>query len=289
MTDIEKYASNAKIVAEALPYIKEFSGKIIVLKYGGSSMDEELINKIIEDIVLLKLVGMKVVIVHGGGPHITDMLKRLNIKSEFINGLRVTTEETMDIVEMVLSGKINKNIVKLIQMHNVKAVGISGVDGELIQASKLTVPEGDIGYVGKIETINGDLITSLLDDDFIPVIAPIGVDKEGKRYNINADYTAVAIAKAVQSDKLLFMTNVLGVMKEVGNPSSLLSTLTIKQAKEYIKNNVIQGGMIPKVDCAINAVEEGIKNVHIIDGTIEHSLILELLTKAGIGTLFYKG
>ena len=174
-------------------------------------------------------------------------------------------------------------------MHNVKAVGISGVDGELIQASKLTVPEGDIGYVGKIETINGDLITSLLDDDFIPVIAPIGVDKEGKRYNINADYTAVAIAKAVQSDKLLFMTNVLGVMKEVGNPSSLLSTLTIKQAKEYIKNNVIQGGMIPKVDCAINAVEEGIKNVHIIDGTIEHSLILELLTKAGIGTLFYKG
>lgn len=289
MTDIEKYASNANILAEALPYIKEFSGKTIVLKYGGSSMDEDKITKTIEDIVLLKLVGMNVVIVHGGGPYITEMLEKLNIQSSFVKGLRVTTQETMDIVEMVLSGKVNKNIVKLIQMHDVKAVGISGVDGQLIQAKKLEIEEGDIGFVGEITAINGDLITAIVEDGFIPVIAPIGVDQAGNRYNINADYTAVAIAKAISAEKLIFMTDVLGVMTDLNDTDSLLTELSIAKAKQYITDEVIQGGMIPKIDCCINAVEEGIKHVHIIDGTIEHSLILELLTKAGIGTLIHKG
>ena len=289
MSDMKQYAKQAKILAEALPYIKEFSGKIIVLKYGGSSIDDSTIQQIIEDIVLLKLVGMKVVIVHGGGPLITTMLNKLNIKSSFIDGLRVTTKETMDVVEMVLSGKVNKHIVKCIQMHDIKAVGISGVDGKLIEATKRIIPNGDLGFVGDVTGINGTLLNSLLEDDFIPVIAPIGVDNHGDRYNINADHTAVAIATELSAEKLIFMTDVLGVMTDVSDKSTLVSTLSTSEAKEYIANNIIQGGMIPKVHCCMEAADKGIKHVHIIDGTIEHSLILELLTKAGIGTLIYKG
>lgn len=279
----------AKVLIDALPYIREFNGNTVVIKYGGSAMLDPEINKtIVQDIVLLKLVGLKPVIVHGGGPEINHMLKRLDIQSEFINGLRVTTKETMEIVEMVLAGKVNKQIVEMISGQGGCPVGLTGKDGNILKAKKLNKDGVDLGFVGEIEKVNTTLIKSLIDNDFIPIIAPIGSDDGGNTYNINADYAAVAIAGALNAQKLVFLTDVEGVLKDKDNPESLISFLSDEEAKKYIESGIIAGGMIPKVECCMEAIEEGVPMVHILDGRKKHALILEIYTPNGIGTMMYK-
>lgn len=279
----------AKVLIDALPYIREFNGNTVVIKYGGSAMLDPEINKtIIQDIVLLKLVGLRPVIVHGGGPEINNMLKRLDIKSEFINGLRVTTKETMEVVEMVLSGKVNKSIVEMLAQQGGCPVGLSGKDGKMLRAKKLEKDGVDLGYVGEIVKVNTRLLKSLLDDSFIPVIAPIGADEEGNTYNINADYAAVAIAGALNAEKLVFLTDVEGVLKDKDDSSSLISFLSNTQAKAYLEDGTIAGGMIPKVECCMEAIDKGVSMVHILDGRKKHALILEIYTPNGIGTMLYK-
>lgn len=279
----------AKVLIDALPYIREFNGNTVVIKYGGSAMLDPEINKtIVQDIVLLKLVGLKPVIVHGGGPEINNMLKRLDIQSEFINGLRVTTKETMEVVEMVLAGKVNKQIVEMISGQGGCPVGLTGKDGKILRAKKLNKDGVDLGFVGEIEKVNTRLIKSLIDSDFIPIIAPIGSDEEGNTYNINADYAAVAIAGALDAQKLVFLTDVEGVLRDKDDPQSLISFLSDCEAKKYIESGVIAGGMIPKVECCMEAIEEGVSMVHILDGRKKHALILEIYTPNGIGTMMYK-
>ncbi|ADZ83118.1 acetylglutamate kinase [Cellulosilyticum sp. ST5] len=279
----------AKVLIDALPYIREFNGNTVVIKYGGSAMLDPEINKtIVQDIVLLKLVGLKPVIVHGGGPEINNMLKRLDIQSEFINGLRVTTKETMEVVEMVLAGKVNKQIVEMISGQGGCPVGLTGKDGKILRAKKLNKDGVDLGFVGEIEKVNTRLIKSLIDNDFIPIIAPIGSDEEGNTYNINADYAAVAIAGALNAQKLVFLTDVEGVLKDKDDPKSLISFLSDSEAKKYIESGIIAGGMIPKVECCMEAIEEGVSMVHILDGRKKHALILEIYTPNGIGTMMYK-
>lgn len=279
----------AKVLIDALPYIREFNGNTVVIKYGGSAMLDPEINKtIVQDMVLLKLVGLKPVIVHGGGPEINHMLKRLDIQSEFINGLRVTTKETMEVVEMVLAGKVNKQIVEMISGQGGCPVGLTGKDGKILKAKKLNKDGVDLGFVGEIEKVNTTLIKSLIDNDFIPIIAPIGSDDEGNTYNINADYAAVAIAGALNAQKLVFLTDVEGVLKDKENPESLISFLSDEEAKKYIESGIIAGGMIPKVECCMEAIEEGVPMVHILDGRKKHALILEIYTPNGIGTMMYK-
>ncbi len=283
---MRKYIEKAKVLIEALPYIKEFYGKIVVIKYGGSTMNDELIQEaIIQDIILMKLVGIRPVIVHGGGPEISKVLQKMGKQSEFRNGLRVTDEETMEIVEMVLSGKINKGIVNQIQSQGVNAVGISGKDGKTLLAKKINPDHEDIGFVGEVIQVNPSLLDILIESDFIPVIAPIGTDEGGSMYNINADYAAVAIAGALEAQKLVFLTDVDGVRKDLNDPSSCISELLIQDVAGYIKDSMISGGMIPKIECCVEAVEKGVKCVHILDGRVEHSLILEIFTKKGIGTM----
>lgn len=286
MTDsvIEK----AKVLIEALPYIRAFNGNIVVIKYGGSAMLDPQINKsIVQDIVLLKLVGLKPVIVHGGGPEINRMLDRVGIKSEFVEGLRVTTKETVEVVEMVLAGKVNKSIVSMINDQGGKAVGITGKDGKLLEATKMNKGYVDLGYVGEIAKVNTELIKTLIDNDFIPIVSPIGADDKGNTYNINADYAAVAIAGALKAEKLVFLTDVEGVLRDKGDPSSLISYLSTKQAKKYIEKGIIAGGMIPKVECCMKALYKGVSMVHILDGRVQHALILEIYTQKGIGTMIY--
>ncbi len=279
----------AKVLIDALPYIREFNGNTVVIKYGGSAMLDPEINKtIVQDIVLLKLVGLKPVIVHGGGPEINSMLKRLDIQSEFINGLRVTTKETMEVVEMVLAGKVNKQIVEMISGQGGCPVGLTGKDGKILRAKKLNKDGVDLGFVGEIEKVNTRLIKSLIDNDFIPIIAPIGSDDEGNTYNINADYAAVAIAGALNAQKLVFLTDVEGVLKDKDDPESLISFLSDIEAKKHIESGIIAGGMIPKVECCMEAIEEGVSMVHILDGRKKHALILEIYTPNGIGTMIYK-
>ncbi|MBE6024645.1 MAG: acetylglutamate kinase [Cellulosilyticum sp.] len=279
----------AQVLIDALPYIREFNGHTVVIKYGGSAMLDPSINEtIVKDIVMLKLVGLKPIIVHGGGPEINNMLCRLNIKSEFINGLRVTTKETMEVVEMVLAGKVNKQIVEMISQEGGCPVGITGKDGKMIRAKKIEKDGVDLGYVGDIVEVNTMLLQSLIDNSFIPVIAPIGSDDEGNTYNINADYAAVAIAAAMNAEKLVFLTDVEGVLKDKNDPSSLISFLSDKEAKGYIKDGVIAGGMIPKVECCMEAIEKGVSMVHILDGRKKHALVLEIYTPNGIGTMMYK-
>ena len=279
----------AQVLIDALPYIRDFNGHTVVIKYGGSAMlDPDINETIVQDIVLLKLVGLKPVIVHGGGPEINNMLKRLNIKSEFINGLRVTTKETMEVVEMVLAGKVNKQIVEMISRQGGCPVGLTGKDGKILRAKKLEKDDVDLGFVGDIEKVNTRLIKSLIDNSFIPIIAPIGSDEEGNTYNINADYAAGAIAGALQAEKLVFLTDVEGVLKDKEDSSSLISFLNDKEAKEYIASGVIAGGMIPKVECCMEAIEKGVSMVHILDGRKKHALILEIYTPNGIGTMMYK-
>lgn len=284
---MQKYINKAKILIEALPYIKEFSGKTVVIKYGGSAMVDPVLNeRVIEDIVLMKLVGFQPVIVHGGGKDISAMLNKIGIKSKFHDGLRITSEETVEVVEMVLAGKVNKSIVQMIQNHDINAVGITGKDGKTLKVKKKIVQGADIGFVGEITKVDIKLITSLIDNDFIPVIAPLGTDDQGQTYNINADYAASAIAGALEAEKLIFLTDVQGVMRDVNDDGSLLSRLTIADVDIFKSEGIISGGMIPKVDCCIEGLKAGVKNVHILDGRVEHSLLLEIFTKSGVGTMF---
>ncbi|PKM94198.1 MAG: acetylglutamate kinase [Firmicutes bacterium HGW-Firmicutes-1] len=284
---MEKIIEKAKILIEALPYIKEFNSKIVVIKYGGSAMiDDRIKETVIEDIVLMKLVGLKPVIVHGGGNEISDVLKQMGKKSEFVNGLRVTNEDTVEVVEMVLSGKINKGIVQLIQNHGINAVGISGKDGKTLKVVKKETEGVDYGFVGEITDVDTKLIMSLLDNDFIPVIAPLGTDKNGLTYNINADYAASAIAGALSAEKLLFLTDVEGVLTDVDDKASLISRIQVAEVNKYISDGIISGGMIPKVECCVEGIKAGVKNVHILDGRVEHCMLLEIFTKSGVGTMF---
>lgn len=287
---MQKYIDKAKVLVEALPYIKAFSGKIVVIKYGGSAMvDENIKESVIEDIVLMKLVGLRPVIVHGGGKEISAMLKKIGKETLFVNGLRVTDMETAEVAEMVLSGKVNKDIVQLIQNHDLNAVGISGKDAKTLKVSKKVVDGVDVGYVGDIHKVNTDLIETLLNHDFIPVIAPVGTDCKGETYNINADYAASAIAGALEAEKLIFLTDVEGILRNVEDSSSLISRIDVAHVPQLIADGVIGGGMIPKAECCAMGIREGVKRVHILDGRLEHSLLLEVFTKKGIGTMFLAG
>lgn len=283
----------AAILVEALPYIQDFYGKTIVIKYGGNAMiNDDLKEKVIKDIILMKYVGMRPVIVHGGGPDITDFLKSVGKQTEFVSGLRVTDKETVEIAEMVLVGKINSEIVSLLNAGGVRAVGLSGKDAGLIQARKKMatvhengkVTEVDIGYVGEVEKINTDILNDLLDQDYVPVIAPIGVGKDRESYNINADYVAAEVAGALNAEKLLLLTDIEGIYRDYHDKDTFISTLTQAQAKGMIQAGSIAGGMIPKVEACLCALEAGAGKTHIIDGRLAHSLILEVFTPQGIGT-----
>jgi len=283
-------AQKARILAEALPYIQRFHGKTIVIKYGGSAMTEEKLKKsFARDVVLLKLVGMNPVVVHGGGPQIDDLLKQLGRKGEFVQGMRVTDAATMDIVEMVLGGQVNKEIVNLINQHGGRAVGLTGMDGGLIRAKKMLVRgDGDtdelidIGQVGEVESIDPEIVHRLHTHDFIPVIAPLGVGKKGETYNINADFVAGKMAEILKAEKLIVLTNTPGVLDKNGN---LLTGLSAKKIDELFANGTISGGMLPKINSALDAVKNGVNTCHIIDGRVEHALLLEVLTDEGVGTL----
>ncbi len=286
---MKNYIEKAEVLIEALPYIQKFYGKTVVIKYGGSALiNPEIKETLIKDIALMKLVGMKPVIVHGGGPDINAFLKKMDIKSEFINGLRVTDEETMQIVEMVLAGKLNKSIVTDIELQGVKSVGISGKDGGILKAEKIQKDGVDYGCVGDVKEVDTSLIESLINNDFIPVIAPIGKDDKGVTYNINADYAAVAIAGALKAEKLVFLTDVEGVMRDIHDPNSIMSFIKADKVQGLIDDGTISGGMIPKVQCCMAGVEAGVENVHILDGRVEHCLLLEIFTQKGIGTMISK-
>ncbi|HWP97380.1 MAG TPA: acetylglutamate kinase [Syntrophomonadaceae bacterium] len=275
----------AEILVEALPYIKEFHGKRVVIKYGGAAMtDCNLKQKVMQDIVLMKYVGMHPIVVHGGGPEINSFLARLGIKSEFINGLRVTDHETMEVVEMVLGGKVNKEIVAGLNAMGGKAIGLSGKDDHLIKAG-LADPGGKLGFVGRVQEINPQVIETLIDNGYIPVIAPIGVDDQQQSYNVNADWVASAIAVAVNADKLVLLTDVPGLLQDPQDPGSLISILRVSQVQDYIEQGVIAGGMLPKVQCCVESVTGGVGRTHIIDGRIPHSILLEVFTREGIGTM----
>lgn len=283
----------AGILVEALPYIQEFSGKTVVIKYGGNAMvSDDLKEKVMQDIALMKYVGIRPVIVHGGGPEITGFLKKVGKESSFVAGLRVTDEETVEIAEMVLDGKVNSEIVNLLNRRGVRAVGLSGKDAGLIKARKklATVYEGedkkkvDIGYVGQVESIDTRIIRDLLDGGYVPIIAPIGVGEDGESYNINADYVAAEIAGALQAEKLLLLTDVEGIYKNFEDKSSFVSTLHQPEAEDWIKEGVLTGGMIPKVEACLRSLAQGTGKTHIIDGRLGHSIILELFTAKGIGT-----
>jgi len=293
--DSTQAINSAKVLSEALPYIQRFAGKTIVIKYGGNAMTEEhLKQSFANDIVLLKQVGMQPVIVHGGGPQIGTVLQKLGKESKFIDGMRVTDQETMDVVEMVLGGQVNKEIVRLINQHGGQAVGLSGKDANLISAEQLKVtsdtPEVnaseiiDLGHVGKVTGINPNVLHTFLRSDIIPVIAPIGVGPEGETYNINADSVASSIAAVMESEKLILLTNTAGVM----DGDSLLTGLSPSAVEDLIIEKVIYGGMLPKVRCALDALNSGVHSAHIIDGRTEHAVLLELLTAAGIGTLIQR-
>jgi acetylglutamate kinase len=284
---MENLKIKSQILVESLPYIQKYHGKTVVIKFGGSTMkDKKSENSVIKDIVLMKLVGMKPVIVHGGGNDINIMLERLNIEPNFIEGLRVTDKKTIEVVEMVLAGKINKNLVNKIQLENAESVGISGKDCRTLMCKKNYVNGKDIGYVGKIEKVNNHLLHSLIDNDIIPVIAPIGTDIEGNTYNINADTAASAIAASLKAENLIYLTDVDGIYRDFDDKDSLISKLDLVSARELIKEDSISGGMIPKIQNCIESLENGIENIHMINGNIEHCLLFEIFTDKGIGTTF---
>ena len=281
----QKYLDKAETLIEALPYIQRFNRKIVVVKYGGSAMlDEELKANVIKDVVLLKLIGFKPIIVHGGGKEISRWVNKVGMEPRFINGLRVTDKDTMEIAEMVLA-KVNKELVTLVESLGVQAVGISGKDGGLLQCHKKLSNGEDIGYVGDIEKVNPKVLQDLLERDFLPIVFPIGYDTNFDSYNINADDAACAIARAMKVEKLAFLTDIEGVYKDPKDPSTLISELEIKEAKELITDGYIGGGMLPKLQNCIDAIESGVSRVHILDGRMEHSLLLEFFTKTGIGTV----
>ena len=286
--NLENEMMKAEVLIEALPYIQKFNRKIIVVKYGGSAMvDEELKKKVIEDVVLLKLVGFKPIIVHGGGKEISKWVDKVGMETNFINGLRVTDEATMEIAEMVLN-KVNKNLVNLVQSLGVKSVGISGKDGGMLKVEKKLSNGQDIGYVGEIKEVDAKIIHTLLENDFLPVICPVGVDDENNTYNINADDAACAIAKAVKAEKLAFLTDIEGVYKDKDDPSTLISELEIDEADELINSGFIGGGMLPKLNNCIDAIRNGVSRVHIMDGRMPHCLLLEIFTNKGVGTAILK-
>ena len=278
----------ASVLIEALPYIRRFYGKIVVVKYGGSAMlDEDLKYNVIKDVALLKLIGMKPIIVHGGGKEISKWVKLSGKEAEFYNGLRVTDKETMEIAEMVLN-KVNKELVGLMQKMGLNAVGICGKDANLIQVEK-KMPDGkDIGYVGNVKSVNTELLTTLMDAEFIPVVAPIGMDENFDSYNINADDAACGVAKAMEAEKLVFLTDIEGVFVDPSNKKTLISEMDVNTAKEFIANGVVGGGMLPKLNNCIEAIEQGVSRVHILDGRVAHCLLLEFFTEKGIGTAILK-
>ena len=285
---MQKYLDKAEVLIEALPYIQRFNRKVIVVKYGGSAMvDEELKARVIQDVTLLKLVGFKPIIVHGGGKEISKWVGKVGMEPHFINGLRVTDAETMELAEMVL-GKVNKSLVSLMQKIGLKAVGISGKDGGMFTVKKKFPGGKDIGYVGEITKVDTSLLTSLIEDDFIPVIAPIGVDENYEDYNINADDAACAVATALEAEKLVFLTDIEGVFIDPTDKSTLISEMDIHEAKDIIENGVVGGGMLPKLNNCITAMENGVSRVHILDGRLKHCLLLEFFTQKGIGTAILK-
>ena len=277
-------AERAQILVEALPYIEKYVGEIVVVKYGGNAMiNEQLRQQVMEDIVLLQLIGVKVVLVHGGGPEISELMDKLGKKAEFVDGLRVTDKETVDIVQMVLAGKVNKTLVNLLEVKGGRAVGLSGLDGRLIECE---MKDERLGYVGSVTKINIAPVTDLLEKGYIPVISTIGCDKEGNTYNINGDTAAAYIAGALGVKRLLMLTDIAGVMMDKDDPNSLIRELSVVQAKELFDKGVISGGMIPKVDCCITALKRGVRKAIIMDGRVPHSILMELLTDEGAGTMF---
>ena len=286
VSSLEKIIEKAGVLIEALPYMKEFSDQVVVIKYGGNAMiNQDIMSSVLEDIALLKQVGVKPVIVHGGGPIINNRLKRLNIESQFHNGLRITTEKIMEVVEEALIGHVNTNILSLANSMGSNAVGLSGKDNNLIMAQKYTVAEQDLGYVGEIEKINPDILENLLENDYLPVIAPVGTDEKGQSYNINADLAAGYIASALGAEKLILLTNVDGILTDPEDKDSVISQLTINDVEAMIEKEKIIGGMIPKVRSCIKALNKGVSKTHILDGRVSHALLLEIFTDQGIGTM----
>ena len=277
-------AQRAEVLTQALPYIQQYNGKIVVVKYGGNAMiNEQLKEQVMEDIVLLHLVGVKVVLVHGGGPEISELMTRLGKETEFVDGLRVTDKEAVEIVQMVLAGKVNKSLVNLLEMKGGKAMGISGMDGRLIEAK---MRNASLGYVGSITNVNIEPVTDLLEKGYIPVVSTLGCDRDGNTYNINADTAAAFIAGALGAERLIMMTDIAGILRDRDNADTLIPLITVDEAVELFRQGVISGGMIPKVDCCIDAINRGVKKVIIMDGRVPHSILMEILTDEGAGTMF---
>lgn len=273
----------AEVLTQALPYIKRYNGKVVVIKYGGNAMiNEELKQQVMEDIVLLWLIGVKVVLVHGGGPEISELMQKLGKKAEFVDGLRVTDKETVDIVQMVLAGKVNKTLVNLLEKKGGKAMGISGMDGMLIEAK---IRDERLGYVGDITKIHIKPVEDLLEKGYIPVISTLGCDRDGNAYNINGDTAAAYIAGAIKAERLIMMTDIAGILRDKDDPSTLIADVTVSEAEQLKKEGIVSGGMIPKVDCCIEAINKGVKNVVIMDGRVPHSILMEILTDEGAGTM----
>lgn len=281
---MQKYLDKAEVLIEALPYIQRFNRRIIVVKYGGSAMvDDELKKRVIQDVTLLKLVGFKPIIVHGGGKEISRWVGKVGMEPTFVNGLRVTDEATMELAEMVL-GKVNKGLVQLVESLGVRAIGLSGKDGKLLTVRKKTAAGQDIGFVGEVKDVNAGILYDLLEKDFLPIVCPIGLDDEYNTYNINADDAACAIARAMRAEKLAFLTDIEGVYKDPEDPATLISELKVSEARKLMDDGVIGGGMLPKLHNCIDAIEHGVSRVHILDGRIPHCLLLEIFTNKGIGT-----
>ena len=277
----------AEILIQALPYIQKYNDKIVVVKYGGNAMiNDELKEAVMGDIELLSLIGIKVVLVHGGGPEITELLNKVGKKSEFVNGLRVTDKETVDIVQMVLAGKVNKNLVNLLQTKGGKAIGLCGIDGRLLEAKQTSE---ELGYVGEITKVNVEPILDVLERGYIPVVSTIACDKKGNIYNVNADTAASRIAGALKAEGLMLMTDTVGLLRDKDDPSTLISKVYISDAKQLMQDGIVCGGMIPKVECCIDAIRRGVKKVFITDGRVPHSILIEVLTDEGIGTMFVHG
>ena len=287
--NMQQYVEKAQVLIEALPYIQRFNRKIIVVKYGGSAMvDEELKRQVIEDVTLLKLVGFKPIIVHGGGKEISRWVGKVGMEPHFMNGLRVTDADTMEVAEMVL-GKVNKSLVQLVEELGVRAIGISGKDGGLLKVDKKLSNGEDIGFVGEVKKVNAEILYDLLEKDFLPIVCPVGMDDEYNTYNINADDAACAIARAVEAEKLAFLTDIEGVYKDPDDPRTLISELRVDEAQKLMDDGYIGGGMLPKLQNCIDAIEHGVSRVHILDGRIPHCLLLEIFTNRGIGTAILNG
>ena len=280
-------AQRAQVLTEALPHIKRYTGKTVVVKYGGNAMvNESIKQQVMEDIVLLWLIGVRIVLVHGGGPEISEVMQKLGKEPKFVDGLRVTDKETVDIVQMVLAGKVNKTLVNLLESKGGKAMGISGMDGRLIEAK---MKDERLGYVGKITKIHIQPVTDLLEKGYIPVISTVGCDKQGNTYNINGDTAAAYIAGALNAERLIMMTDIAGLLRDKDDPNTLISNVTISEARQLEAEGVISGGMIPKIECCIEAINEGVENVVIMDGRVPHSILMELLTDEGAGTMVTGG